>query len=183
MFPPFTTSLIDNLFAGHIKDLAPASEPQTNRPPFPAANELLLYSCTGPMGRGLRSLTFAWKRIQNLPPAPRGAPWTLTKQMHDKSYTHQLLEYNVWNKKLILSLERATVTCGVPKRELLQSSDADRSELVKSLFTLNIWDKYDSRNLKSFRPRSNMWFKCRQHLSKGTFCTQSIIKICCNKRA
>lgn len=27
MFPPFTTSLIDNLFAGHIKDLAAASHP------------------------------------------------------------------------------------------------------------------------------------------------------------
>lgn len=44
MFPPFTTSLIDNLSARHIKDLAAASQPsRTNRPPPPsAANQLLL---------------------------------------------------------------------------------------------------------------------------------------------
>lgn len=43
MFPPFTTSLIDNLSARHIKDLAAASQPsRTNRPPPPsAANQLL----------------------------------------------------------------------------------------------------------------------------------------------
>lgn len=36
MFPPFTTSLIDNLSARHIKDLAAASQPsRTNRPPHP----------------------------------------------------------------------------------------------------------------------------------------------------
>lgn len=89
MFPPFTTSLIDNLSGRHIKDLAAASQPsRTNRPPPPpsAANQL-------PLNRAHHQLKEGGHRSQKLPLAA-GAVKTGQVNAQKKKISEEWLENN-----------------------------------------------------------------------------------------